>query len=150
MPRESQDITEGELAVLQVLWDRPAASIRQITEALYPRNTASHYGTVQKQLERLEGKGFVRRDRSLFVHLFSASVDRDALVGRRPFEAQQLFQALHQVLHTEATPPSQLVPGLAKAVDLVFERALAKEADRRYSRAQEFARALEAAFEGTV
>jgi len=83
MPREPQDITEGELAVLQVLWDRPAASIRQVTEALYPRNTASHYGTVQKQLERLEGKGFVRRDRSLFVHLFSAAVDRDALVGRR-------------------------------------------------------------------
>ena len=83
MPREPQDITEGELAVLQVLWDRPAASIRQITEALYPRNTASHYGTVQKQLERLQGKGFVRRDRSLFVHLFSAAVDRDALVGRR-------------------------------------------------------------------
>jgi predicted transcriptional regulator len=66
-----------------VLWDRPAASIRQITESLYPRNTASHYGTVQKQLERLEGKAFVRRDRSLFVHLFSAAVDRDALVGRR-------------------------------------------------------------------
>ncbi len=83
MPREPQDITQGELAVLQVLWDRPAASIRQITESLYPKNTASHYGTVQKQLERLEGKGFVRRDRSLFVDLFSAAVDRDALVGRR-------------------------------------------------------------------
>src|SRR5918997_475262 len=83
MPREPQDVTEGELAVLQVLWDRPAASIRQITQSLHPRNTASHYGTVQKQLERLEGKGFVRRDRSLFVHLFSAAVDRDALVGRR-------------------------------------------------------------------
>lgn len=83
MPREAQDITEGELAVLQVLWQRPAVSIRQVTETLYPENTASHYGTVQKQLERLEGKGFVRRDRSLFVHLFSAAVDRDALVGRR-------------------------------------------------------------------
>ena len=83
MPREPQDITEGELAVLQVLWGRPAMSIRQITETLYPKRTASHYGTVQKQLERLEGKGFVRRDRSLFVHLFSAAVDRDGLVGRR-------------------------------------------------------------------
>src|SRR3954468_8958245 len=83
MPREPQDITEGELAVLQVLWDRRGAGIPQITETLYPKNTASHYGTVQKQLERLEGKGFVRRDRSLFVHLFSPAVDRDALVGRR-------------------------------------------------------------------
>jgi predicted transcriptional regulator len=84
MPREAKDITEGELAVLQVLWDRGTpASIRQLTETLYPKNTAAHYGTVQKQLERLEGKRFVRRDRSLFVHLFSAAVDRDALVGRR-------------------------------------------------------------------
>jgi BlaI family penicillinase repressor len=87
MPREAQDITEGELAVMRVLWERPAgspaASIRQIAERLYPRKTAAHYGTVQKQLERLEAKGFVKRDRSLFVHLFSAAVDREALVGRR-------------------------------------------------------------------
>ena len=87
MPREAQDITEGELAVMRVLWERtaatPAASIRQIAEQLYPRRTAAHYGTVQKQLERLEAKGFVRRDRSLFVHLFSADVDREALVARR-------------------------------------------------------------------
>src|SRR5947207_1741995 len=83
MPREAQDITEGELAVLQVLWQRPARSIRQITETLYPKHTAPHYGTLQKQLERLEAKGFVRRDRSLFVHLFSAAIGRDELVGRR-------------------------------------------------------------------
>lgn len=84
MPREPQDITEGELAVLQELWRKPGMSIRQLTERLYPRRrAASHYGTVQKQLERLEAKCFVHRDRSLFVHLFTAAVDRDALVGRR-------------------------------------------------------------------
>jgi predicted transcriptional regulator len=83
MPPEPQDITEAELAVMQVLWRRPAASIRQITESLYPRKTAAHYGTVQKQLERLEAKGLVRRDRSLFVHLFSAAIDRDEVVARR-------------------------------------------------------------------
>lgn len=84
MPREPQDITEGELAVLQELWRKPQMSIRQLTERLYPkRRTDSHYGTVQKQLERLEAKGFVSRDRSLPVHLFSAAVDRDALVARR-------------------------------------------------------------------
>jgi BlaI family penicillinase repressor len=83
MPREPQYITEGELAVLRILWEKPSASIRQITQVLYPKKTASHYGTVQKQLERMEGKGFVRRDRSLFVHLFSAAVNREELVGRR-------------------------------------------------------------------
>jgi predicted transcriptional regulator len=83
MPREPQDITEGELAVLQELWRKPGVSIRQITQRLYPKRTAAHYGTVQKQLERLEAKGFVQRDRSLIVHLFTAVVDRDQLVGRR-------------------------------------------------------------------
>jgi len=83
MIRQPQDITEAELTVMQALWRKPQSSIRQITQALYPRKTASHYGTVQKQLERLEAKGLVRRDRSLFVHLFSAAIDRDELVARR-------------------------------------------------------------------
>src|SRR5689334_3099052 len=83
MSREAKDVTEAELRVLQVLWDRGTASIRQITDAINPRGGAAQYATVQKQLERLEAKGFVGRDRSLFVHVFSAAVDRDELVGRR-------------------------------------------------------------------
>jgi BlaI family penicillinase repressor len=83
VPREAQDVTGAELAVLQELWQTPGLSIRQLTQRLYPKRTAAHYGTVQKQLERLEAKGFVHRDRSLFVHLFTAAIDRDALVGRR-------------------------------------------------------------------
>jgi predicted transcriptional regulator len=84
MGRERQDITEAEMGVLQVLWDRGAASIRQITDVLYEnRAEAAQYATVQKQLERLEAKGFVRRDRSLFVHVFTAAVNRDELIGRR-------------------------------------------------------------------
>jgi BlaI family penicillinase repressor len=83
MPREAQDITEGELAVMQALWRRPRMSTRQLAEELFPGRIDAQYGTVQKQLERLEAKGFVARDRSLFVHLFSAAIDREVLVGRR-------------------------------------------------------------------
>jgi predicted transcriptional regulator len=83
MPREAQDITEAELAVMQVLWDHGKASIRQLTDVLYPYGGAAQYATVQKQLERLEAKGFVARDRSLYVHVFSAAVGRDDLIGRR-------------------------------------------------------------------
>ena len=83
MPREPQDVTESELALMQRLWDAGRASIRQLTDSLYPAGGAAQYATVQKQLERLEAKGFVRRDRSLFVHLFEPAVDRDELIGRR-------------------------------------------------------------------
>jgi len=84
MPREPQDVTEAELAVMQRLWDVGRASIRQLADALYgPDADAAQYATVQKQLERLEAKGFVARDRSLYVHVFSPSIDRDELIGRR-------------------------------------------------------------------
>lgn len=83
MPREVQDISEGELAIMNVLWDKGRQSIRQITDVVYPGGGNVQYATIQKQLERLEAKSFVHRDRSLYVHVFSPAVDRHELIGRR-------------------------------------------------------------------
>lgn len=83
MPRTPHDITDAELAVLEALWDRGPATIRQLTDLLYPEGAAAQYATVQKLLERLEAKEGVRRDRSQPVHVFSAVLDREALIGRR-------------------------------------------------------------------
>lgn len=83
MARTPQDITDAELDVLQVLWKHGALPIRRITEVLYGDAKPSQYATVQKLLERLESKQCIARDRRASVHVFSATVDRDALVGRR-------------------------------------------------------------------
>src|SRR5262245_13672787 len=83
MARTPQDVTDAELSVLQVLWDGGAATIRRLTDALYPAGGVAQYATVQKLLERLESKGYVRRDRSASVHTFAAAVGRDELIGRR-------------------------------------------------------------------
>jgi predicted transcriptional regulator len=83
MARTPRDVTDAELAVLQALWDGGPAPIRRIAETLYPRGTVSHYATVQKLLERLESKDCVSRDRAAAVHVFSATVSRDELIGRR-------------------------------------------------------------------
>jgi predicted transcriptional regulator len=83
MARTPQDVTDAELAVLQVLWERGPATIRQITDVLYPAGGSSPYATVQKLLERLEAKRCVRRDRSGAVHVFAPVIDRNALIGRR-------------------------------------------------------------------
>lgn len=79
----SPDVTEAELAVLQGLWDRGTATIRELTDALYPGGTEAHYATVKKLLERLEGKGHIERDRSGYVHRFRALTARETLVGQR-------------------------------------------------------------------
>jgi predicted transcriptional regulator len=83
MDRNLQDVTDAELAVLQTLWDRGPSTIRRLTDDLYPDGTEVHYATVQKLLERLEGKGHVTRDRSAHAHRFTARTNRDVLVGSR-------------------------------------------------------------------
>lgn len=83
MARNARDVTDAELAVLQVLWDHGWSPIRLMAETLYPGGTSSHYATVQKLLERLEHKECVVRDRSRWPHVFRAVVGRDDLISRR-------------------------------------------------------------------
>ena len=81
MSPRSHDITETELAILDVLWANGSATIREITDELYTRRTTGKYATVQKLLERLEAKGCIKRDRSSFAHTFTARIPREKLIG---------------------------------------------------------------------
>src|SRR6516165_9256295 len=76
-------VTDAEWPVLELLWDRGPATVRQLTDVLYPRGGPSEYATVHKFLERLEGKGLVSRDRSGGVYVFRAAVGRDELIGQQ-------------------------------------------------------------------
>lgn len=82
MPR--QPLANAELAIMQLLWDEGRLTARQIRERLYQPSERSQHGTVQRLLQRLEDKGFVVRDRTLPVHLFSAAI------GREEYASQQL------------------------------------------------------------
>jgi predicted transcriptional regulator len=83
MPRIPQDVTDAELAILELLWDQGPASVRHLAEQLYQKSSASQHATVQKLLERLEAKGCVRRDRGTWPHTFSAAIERSDLIGRQ-------------------------------------------------------------------
>lgn len=77
------DVTETELAVLKALWRRGEATIRELTGELYPAGGTVHYATVQKLLERLEGKGHVSREPRGRANLYRATVARAELISRR-------------------------------------------------------------------
>jgi predicted transcriptional regulator len=83
MARKRQDVTDTELAVLEVLWERGPVTRRQIADVLYPGGGAAPYTTVQKLLERLEAKGHVARHSAGETLLFSAAIGRDELISRR-------------------------------------------------------------------
>ena len=74
-------LANAELAVMNLLWQNDRLTARQIREQLYPDVTKAQHGTVQRLLQRLEDKGYVERDRSLPVHLFSATISRQTYAG---------------------------------------------------------------------
>jgi len=77
------DVTNAELSVLKRLWSAGPSTIRELTDALYPGGSASHYSTVQKLLERLEAKRCVGRRTRGRAHEFRARVGRGELIVRR-------------------------------------------------------------------
>jgi predicted transcriptional regulator len=83
MPKRPADVTETELAILDVIWDRGKCEIREIVEAMYPQHTQARHTTVKSLLERLAEKGYVEADTSRFAHKFSALVSREQYVGKQ-------------------------------------------------------------------
>jgi len=83
MKPSSDHVTDTELTVLKALWDRGACTIRELTDVLYPGGGAAHYATVQKLLERLEGKACVKRRARGRVNVYTASRGRQDLIAHR-------------------------------------------------------------------
>src|SRR5262245_53308813 len=83
MPRNTADVTDTELAILDVLWNRGQSVVRDIVAALYDEHTPTLHMTVKSLLERLEAKGYVDCDKNGYAHRFSAKVSREAYVGRQ-------------------------------------------------------------------
>ena len=83
MAVKPQHVTDAELAILKVVWERESATAREIRDQLYPVGTPSDHATVQKLLQRIEKKGLISRDRSSFAHVFRAKVSRSTLAGQQ-------------------------------------------------------------------
>lgn len=77
-------LANAELSIMNLLWEQRRLTARAIREQLYPNAGRSQHGTVQRLLQRLEEKGFVRRDRTLSVHLF------EAVLTQREYASSQL------------------------------------------------------------
>ena len=82
MKRRPQTVTDAELAVLKILWQRGPLTAKAITNSIYPDGAESEFASVHSFLQRLERKGLVDRDRSSYVHSFSATVSQADVAGQ--------------------------------------------------------------------
>ena len=69
-------LTRNELEIMDILWERGTATVRDVVDAI-PRRKRPAYTTVQTVINRLEGKGAVKRTgKEGNAHLFAAVVTR--------------------------------------------------------------------------
>jgi len=67
--------TEGEMEILQVLWQKGNATVREVHEALNKKE--SGYTTTLKLMQILHEKGMVERDTNQKTHIYKALVSQD-------------------------------------------------------------------------
>lgn len=72
--------TDAELAILRVLWQRGPSTVREVLEALSPRDVG--YTTVLKLLQIMAGKRLVARDDRERAHVYEAAVAQAETEGR--------------------------------------------------------------------
>ena len=128
MKRARKGVTDAELGVLKALWKQGASTIRQLTDLLYPDGGTSYYSTVQKLLDRLESKSYVRRRQRGRVNVYTATVDRQALIaGRLRETADRLCDGSLTPVLTQLVSSGELTPReLADLRDLVVRQDRAK------------------------
>lgn len=73
--------TEAELELLQILWQKEPATVREMYDALNLEK-ASGYTTVLKLLQIMTTKGLVVRDEESRAHVYRAAFTQDAMQSR--------------------------------------------------------------------
>jgi tRNA A-37 threonylcarbamoyl transferase component Bud32 len=83
--------------------------------------------------------------------LFSAAVVLyELLTKERPFAGDDVATTMYRIVHEPPTPPSEFNSAVGPQISDVFERALAKEPDRRYRTGAELCTALRQAIGANV
>jgi len=81
MPRpRSSGPTDGELEILQLLWELGPSMVRDVHEVLAERRGAG-YTTVLKMLQIMMAKGLVVRDDSRRPHIYTAAQPKENVQG---------------------------------------------------------------------
>ena len=124
--------TDAELEILNVLWQRGPATVREVHEELSARKPTG-YTTVLKMLQIMTEKGLVERDESQRAHLYRARLAQDETQRQllndllaRAFDGSA-SKLVMQALSGRETSAEEL--GEIRAMLDAFERGRAKKGE---------------------
>ncbi|MGH8372469.1 MAG: BlaI/MecI/CopY family transcriptional regulator [Gammaproteobacteria bacterium] len=108
----SPEPTEAELELLRVLWRLGPVTVRQVHDALPPRNGETAYTTILSTLQIMHQKRLVSRDESERAHVYSAMLSQDQA------QQQLLGKLLHRVFEGSTTALVMQALGSAKPASM--------------------------------
>ena len=123
-------LTKLELQILDVLWTRERASIREIQEAFPEPRPA--YTTIQTTVYRLEGKKAVRRVRKISnAHIFEPLVAREVARHRLLDEILAFFGGQAQPMMAQLAEAGKLTLEDVRELEKIVKRHRKPERKRQ-------------------
>ena len=120
--------TKLELRIMETIWSRRTASIREIQEA-FPEKDRPAYTTIQTTVYRLEGKKAVRRVRTVGnFHIFEATVSREVAQRRLIDDLLAMFGGRTQPLMARLVESGQLTLADVQEAEKTLREMARKEA----------------------
>jgi predicted transcriptional regulator len=120
-------LSKLELQIMETLWSRPSASIREIQET-FPERGRPAYTTIQTTVYRLEAKKAVRRVKKVGnFHIFEAAVSRDAAQRKLIDELLALFGGRTQPVMAHLIESGKLTLADVKEAEKVLRKLERKD-----------------------
>jgi BlaI family transcriptional regulator, penicillinase repressor len=112
-PKQSATLTEAELRIMNVLWQRGSGTVQQVLNALSQKPMLA-YNSVLTTIRILEKKGYVEHRKDGRAHVYAALVERQEatrseirhLVGR--FFKNSHEQLVLNILEERGIDPAEL------------------------------------------
>src|SRR5215470_7244481 len=119
-----------ELKIMETLWARGQASIREIQEA-FPEKDRPAYTTVQTTVYRLEAKTAVRRVKKVGnFHIFEAAVSRSAAQRRLVDDLLGLFGGRTQPVMAHLIESGKLTLADVREAEKILRKLQRKDGAR--------------------
>lgn len=120
-------LTKLELRIMEALWTRGSASIREIQETFQEKGRPA-YTTIQTTVYRLEAKKAVRRVRKVGnFHIFEAAVSRTAAQRRLVDDLLALFGGRTQPVMAHLIESGKLTLADVKEAEATLRKLEKKE-----------------------
>jgi BlaI family transcriptional regulator, penicillinase repressor len=132
-PKKSETLTEAELRLMEVLWDKGSATVQQVLEAL-PAKPALAYNSVLTTIRVLESKGYVKHMKDGRAHVYIPLLERkEATRSEIRHLVNRFFKNSHELLVLNILEDKEIDESELKRLRQLLETSPAESSEAEQS-----------------